>query len=218
MRFFTVLLASVLCLPAFAGGVEEVRQAEIGFAKAFADRDKAKFFSYVADDAVFLSALGTLRGKAEVIERWSRFFDGVPVAPFSWGPERVELTSHGTIGFSMGPIYGSNGKHGGYYSSIWQKQKDGTWKVIVDGPGNPSAPLRETAAPLEEAEAARVVAPQEHHACRRRAGGVGGGDHHRVGVVAVDRARLGVPAGELDERVRRDRVLRQLVHVSSRAG
>lgn len=150
MRFFTVLLASVLCLPAFAGGVEEVRQAEIGFAKAFADRDKAKFFSYVADDAVFLSALGTLRGKAEVIERWSRFFDGVPVAPFSWGPERVELTSHGTIGFSMGPIYGSNGKHGGYYSSIWQKQKDGTWKVIVDGPGNPSAPLRETAAPLEE--------------------------------------------------------------------
>jgi pimeloyl-ACP methyl ester carboxylesterase/ketosteroid isomerase-like protein len=130
--------------------VEEVRQAEIGFAKAFADRDKAKFFSYVAPDAVFMTALGTLRGKDAVVERWSRFFDGVPNAPFSWGPERVEVTAGGSVGFSMGPIYGEQGEHGGYYSSIWQKQADGSWKVIVDGPGNPPAPLPENTAPAEE--------------------------------------------------------------------
>lgn len=150
MRITAALLLLALTVPAFADGVEDVRQAEIGFAKAFADRDKAKFFSYVADDAVFISPLGALRGKAQVIDRWSRFFDGVPEAPFSWGPERVELTSGGTIGFSMGPIYLPDGKHGGYYSSIWQKQADGAWKVIVDGPGNPTAPLKETAAPFEE--------------------------------------------------------------------
>jgi pimeloyl-ACP methyl ester carboxylesterase len=150
MRITAALFLLALSVSAFADGVEDVRQAEIGFAKAFADRDKAKFFSYVADDAVFISALGTSRGKAQVIERWSRFFDGVAEAPFSWGPERVELTSGGTIGFSMGPIYGADGKHGGYYSSIWQKQTDGTWKVVLDGPGNPGAPLKETAAPFEE--------------------------------------------------------------------
>lgn len=150
MRLCAALLALTLTIPAFADAVEEVRQAEIGFAKAFADRDKAKFFSYVADDAVFLSALGSLRGKPAVVARWSRFFDNVPVAPFSWGPERVEIMSGGTLGFSMGPIYDANAKHSGYYTSVWQKQSDGVWKVVLDGPGNPPAPVPEYTAKFEE--------------------------------------------------------------------
>ena len=151
MRFTAILVALALSVPVVASdAVGEVRRAEIGFAKAFADRDKAKFFSFVAEDAVFLSALGTLRGKPAVVNRWSRFFDNVPVAPFSWGPERVEIMSGGTIGFSMGPIYGPDGAHAGYYSSVWQKQGDGTWKVVLDGPGNPPASLSENAARLEE--------------------------------------------------------------------
>jgi pimeloyl-ACP methyl ester carboxylesterase/ketosteroid isomerase-like protein len=150
MRLLASLIAVALTLNAFADPVEDVRQAEIGFAKAFADRDKAKFFSYVADDAVFLSALGTLRGKQAVIGRWSRFFDNVPVAPFSWGPERVEVMAGGKLGFSMGPIYDADAKHAGYYSSVWQKQGDGEWKVVLDGPGNPPAPLPAHTVKLEE--------------------------------------------------------------------
>jgi pimeloyl-ACP methyl ester carboxylesterase/ketosteroid isomerase-like protein len=145
-----LLLTLTLTTPLLADAVEDVRQAEIGFAKAFADRDKERFFSYVAEDAVFLSALGTQRGKAQVIKAWSRFFDNTPVAPFRWGPERVEITANGTIGFSMGPIYDPRGQHAGYYSSIWQKQADGRWKVIVDGPGNPPAPVPENAVTVEE--------------------------------------------------------------------
>jgi pimeloyl-ACP methyl ester carboxylesterase/ketosteroid isomerase-like protein len=150
MRFLAALLALFIAVPVVADAVSDVRDAEAGFAKAFADRDKTKFFSYVADDAVFLNPLGTLRGKQQIIERWSRFFDGVAEAPFQWGPERVEVTGDGRIGFSMGPIYAPNGEHGGYYSSIWQKQGDGSWKVIVDGPGNPPPHLAENAAPFEE--------------------------------------------------------------------
>jgi len=150
MKTAATLLALTLAIPAFADAVEEVRQAETGFAKAFADRDKAKFFSYVAEDAVFMGALHTQRGKEAVVKRWSRFFDNVPVAPFRWGPERVEVTGDGKIGFSMGPIYDGEGNHAGYYSSIWQRQADGAWKIIVDGPGNPPAPLAQTSAKLDE--------------------------------------------------------------------
>ena len=150
MKIAATFLALLMTTIAAADAVEEVRQAEIGFAKAFEDRDKVKFFSYVADDAVFMGALHTQRGKDAVVERWSRFFDNVPVAPFRWGPERVEVTGDGKIGFSMGPIYDGEGNHAGYYSSIWQKQGDGTWKVIVDGPGNPPAPLAQNSATLEE--------------------------------------------------------------------
>ncbi len=146
-----VLLLLVLSMPVFAADdVEGVRQAEIGFAKAFADRDKAKFFSYVADDAVFLSQLGGARGKAKVIERWSRFFDNVPVAPFSWGPERVEIMNGGKTGFSSGPIFSPEGEHSGHYASVWQKQDDGSWKVIFDGAGNPAPVFKEDAIPEEE--------------------------------------------------------------------
>lgn len=150
MRITAVLLAFLLSSSAFADAVEEVRQAEIGFARAFAERDREKFFSFVAPDAVFITALATLRGREQVVARWSRFFEGGSQAPFSWGPERVEVSANGTLGFSMGPIYGPKGEHGGYYSSIWQKQADGSWKVVFDGPGNPPAPVPEHAAPFSE--------------------------------------------------------------------
>ncbi|HVG25837.1 MAG TPA: DUF4440 domain-containing protein, partial [Thermoanaerobaculia bacterium] len=150
MRLAAALLVLSLTMPAVADAIEDVRQAEIGFAKAFADRDKTKFFSYVADDAVFMGAMGTLRGKQAVVARWSRFFDNQPVAPFAWGPERVEATADGKIGFSTGPVVDADGKLLSYFSSIWQKQGDGTWKVVFDGPGHALASLPSTAAKLDE--------------------------------------------------------------------
>ena len=54
--------------------VDEVRRAEMAFAKAFADRDQARFFSFVLDDATFLGGLRTLAGKSQVVDRWSKFF------------------------------------------------------------------------------------------------------------------------------------------------
>lgn len=150
MKIAAAVLAIVLSVPALADAVEEVRQAEIGFAKAFADRDKAKFFAYVADDAVFSGGLATQRGKEAVIKRWSRFFDNQPVAPFAWGPERVEVTAGGKIGLSTGPVVDPDGNLIAYYSSVWQKQGDGTWKIVFDGPGASTAPLPQTAAKLEE--------------------------------------------------------------------
>jgi pimeloyl-ACP methyl ester carboxylesterase/ketosteroid isomerase-like protein len=138
MKALAAVLALTLTFPLFADAVEEIRQAETAFAKAFADRDKTKFFSYVADDAVFMGPMGASRGKQAVIARWSRFFEG-PVAPFAWGPERVEVVAGDKIGFSMGPVVGADGKYISQFASVWQKQSDGTWKVIIDGPGHPDA-------------------------------------------------------------------------------
>jgi len=138
MRLIASILALTLTTAVFADPVTEVKNAEVAFAKAFADRDQAKFFAMVANDATFLGGLGTLRGKAAIVERWSRFFTG-PEAPFEWGPERVEVTADGKLGLSTGPIYDPKGNHLGDYSSIWKRQSDGSWKVIFDGPGSAPA-------------------------------------------------------------------------------
>ena len=146
---FVLLMIFIVAPFALADPIDEVRNAEIGFAKAFAERNREKFFSFVADDATFLSAGRTMNGKPQVVQGWSRFFEG-PTAPFEWGPERVVVNAAGTIGFSTGPIFDASGTHIGSFNSTWRKESDGSWKVLFDGPGSAAACLPETAAKIEE--------------------------------------------------------------------
>ena len=132
----------MMATAAAADPVEEVRQAEIAFARAFAERDQERFFALVADDATFLSGAATLRGKAEVRRVWSGFFRD-PQAPFSWGPERVVVSGDGKLGLSFGPIYDARGRQAGFYNSTWRREADGSWKVVFDGPGAPPSVVTE---------------------------------------------------------------------------
>jgi ketosteroid isomerase-like protein len=118
---------------------EQVRAAETAFAKAFADHDVDRFVAMLDDHATFLSGSGTLHGKADVTRVWSKMV-AQPKAPFSWKPERVEVSGDGTIGFSSGPVRDAQGRQFAVYTSVWQRQGDGSWKVIFDGPGCAVAP------------------------------------------------------------------------------
>lgn len=138
MGFLPIALF-VLAAAGTAGPADQVRDAEAAFAKAFADRDQAAFFAFVAEDATFLSPTKTLGGKAQVTESWSRYFRD-PKAPFAWRPERVVVNGAGDIGLSTGPVFDATGKQTGNFSSVWRKQGDGTWKVLFDGPGAPACP------------------------------------------------------------------------------
>ena len=132
-----------------ADPAEEVRATETAFAKAFADRDRDRFFAFVADDAQFLGRQRIAHGKKEVIESWSRFFDSSE-APFSWKPERVVANAAGNLGFSTGPVFdGASGAQIGTFTSTWQKQRDGSWKIVFDG-GTHCPPAAAPAASVEE--------------------------------------------------------------------
>ena len=127
------LLLLLLALPASAAErAEEVRATEIAFAKAFADRDAKKFFSYLADDAQFLGRRDIMRGKQEVIKGWSEFLKPA-VAPFRWQPERVVTNDAGDLGFSSGPVFDEAGVQIGTFTSKWVRQPDGSWKILFDG-------------------------------------------------------------------------------------
>jgi ketosteroid isomerase-like protein len=114
-----------------ASAVEQVRAAETAFAKSMADRDVAAFASHLADETAFFGNKVVYRGKAEVVAGWKRFFDG-PSAPFSWAPAEVEVLPSGTLGFTSGPVYDPKGTRIGTFNSTWQRQSDGSWKVIFD--------------------------------------------------------------------------------------
>jgi pimeloyl-ACP methyl ester carboxylesterase/ketosteroid isomerase-like protein len=108
---------------------EEVRKTEIAFAKAFADRDQAAFASFIAPDARFIGRR-ILMGKEEIVAAWSRLLEGP--APFSWKPDRVAVNAAGDLGFSTGPVFSPDGKPSGTYISTWQRQQDGSWKILFD--------------------------------------------------------------------------------------
>lgn len=144
MRKTILVLLSLLLLSTAAFAAEpadDVRAAETAFAKAFADRDAAKFFSFVAADATFFTGRA-LKGKAEVQKVWSQFF-AEKEAPFRWQPEKVATDAAGTVGFSSGPVFGPKGEQFSTYTSMWMKQADGSWKVVFDGPGCPKCPACE---------------------------------------------------------------------------
>jgi ketosteroid isomerase-like protein len=127
------LLLLVLAVPVYAADrAEEVRATEVAFAKAFADRDAKKFFSYLTDDAQFLGRRNIMHGKQEVIAGWSEFFKAA-VAPFRWEPERVVTNATGDLGFSSGPVFDEAGVQIGTFTSTWTRQSDGSWKILFDG-------------------------------------------------------------------------------------
>ena len=136
-RIFLVI--SLWAATPTASAADNVRATETAFAQAFADRDANAFFAFIADDATFLSKGSTLTGKAEVVKAWSAYFKNAK-APMSWKPERVVTNAAGDLGLSTGPVVAANGNYIGEYSSIWQKQADGTWKIVFDGPGAPACP------------------------------------------------------------------------------
>lgn len=113
----------------------QVTETEAAFAASMASRDFAAFSSFVADDAVFLSSEGALRGKAAVLAFWKRFYVD-PKAPFSWAPRVVEVLDNGSLALSSGPVFDPAGKEFAGFTSVWRREKDGRWRIIFDK-GNP---------------------------------------------------------------------------------
>lgn len=127
-------ILSVAAADAQRGGAtpaDQVRAAETAFAKSMADRNISAFAALIADDAVFFGGKGVSRGKAAVVADWKRFFDG-PAAPFSWAPADVEVLASGTLGYSSGPVHDPQGRRIGTFNSVWQRQPDGSWKIVFD--------------------------------------------------------------------------------------
>ena len=109
----------------------QVFVAESSFAATMAARDSVAFARFIAPDAIFFGEQAVMRGKAAVVERWSRFFTG-PEAPFSWRPETVEVLDSGALALSTGPVHDPDGRQVGTFTSIWRREADGSWRVVFD--------------------------------------------------------------------------------------
>ena len=128
------LLAACASAPRYATGDAaraQVEAAERAFARTMAERDFAGFQSFLSEEAVFFTAPEPLRGKAQVAQWWSRYYDA-PDAPFSWAPDQVQVLDSGTLALSTGPVHDPKGKLIARFSSIWRQERPGVWRIVFD--------------------------------------------------------------------------------------
>lgn len=99
---------------------------------------------FAEDGAVIREGTGEIRGR-EAIRQASTALDRTDVS-LSWEPERVEISASGDLGWTTGSYVsvgpGADGEpveRTGRYVSIWRKQPDGSWRVVMDL-GNPTGP------------------------------------------------------------------------------
>ena len=110
---------------------QQVVATERAFAKTMADRDLRAFSAFIAEEAVFFSGPKPLRGRAQIVEWWQRYYAGA-AAPFSWEPQDVEVLESGTLALSSGPVHDAQGNLIARFTSIWRREATGAWRIVFD--------------------------------------------------------------------------------------
>ena len=149
----TLLVAIVIFTNAHPGAsaaaradANTLRQLEADFMKTAADKGAQGYMSFYAEDAAELpNGENMLQGK-ENIAKTMGFLDDKNNS-LTWAPVHADLAASGDLGYTYGTYeFRSKDKDGkpavsyGKYASIWKKQKDGNWKVVMDMGNSSPAP------------------------------------------------------------------------------
>lgn len=104
------------------------------------------FLFYAADEVIKLNNNQfPIIGKKALKEFFEKANDSNFV--LQWNPLKAECSPDGELGYTFGTWTFTQKDHtesqNGVYFSIWKRQKDGSWKFVMDG-GNPTPSLFET--------------------------------------------------------------------------
>jgi ketosteroid isomerase-like protein len=118
-----------------AQGADLLRQLEADFAADVAKHGHDAFLTYFAEDGVEVVDGGGFDTK-DAMRKQPPWPEGTTL---TWMPVKAEMAASGDLGYTYGNyVYTAKNKEGklvanyGKYTSIWKKQKDGQWQVVVD--------------------------------------------------------------------------------------
>ena len=118
---------------------EALMQADRDFDRATAETGVEGWVSYFAEDGqMFPAGAEMVSGRQAIREAMAPAF-GDPEFSLRWKPLGADVSRAGDLGYTYGtyvargpsPQGGAVERHGKYVS-IWKKQADGSWKIVVD--------------------------------------------------------------------------------------
>jgi ketosteroid isomerase-like protein len=121
-------------------------QLDREFDKATAEKGIDGWIAYFAPNGSMISDTSKpTTGMAEIRAEMEPVFND-PGFSLRWQPVKAEIMIPGVLGYTTGRYQqlrkrktGKLMKSAGIYASIWMKQPDGSWKIVLDT-GNPDGP------------------------------------------------------------------------------
>ena len=132
-----------------AVGETELLQADRDFADATHARGIEGWMSFFADDAIRIKYRGGMvKGWDAVRETDTPLISDTTIT-LNWQPLEAHVFKHGTVGVTIGmsQIVSRTGAnkgsvtYHGRYTTLWRREPDGRWKVIMDT-GYPDVPVK----------------------------------------------------------------------------
>ena len=124
--------------------LEQLLQADRDFAAAAQTRRVEAWVDYFAENSAKPDGpASVVVGKEGVRKQMTPLYEDATL-DFKWWPVRADISRGGNLGTTWGhyrlarTVEGELRVSEGDYISVWQKQKDGSWKVLYDA-GEPLA-------------------------------------------------------------------------------
>jgi uncharacterized protein (TIGR02246 family) len=118
-----------------------IRAIDADWVKAAAAKDVQQITSYYADSAsLFAPGVPLAAGKDAIQKAWAGML-AIPGFSLTFTPTKIEVSRAGDLAYEFGDYQmTTNDKKGkpqvvkAKYITVWGKQPDGGWKVLVDSP------------------------------------------------------------------------------------
>jgi ketosteroid isomerase-like protein len=162
--FVVSLPAAVIPSDVIPAALKAMADTERAFARRAAETNwRDAFLEYFAESAV--SFQDNLPGPAR--DRLRKLPPPAPGIVLLWEPRVGDIASSGDLGWLTGPavtkVPGKPERQGCYFS-VWKKQPDGTFKVILDEGTNPPGKVRFAAGFVRATATARPFTPKPNEA------------------------------------------------------
>ena len=122
-----------------AAAVEAIRAADAAWSQAFSARDTTAAVAAVESTGSVAAPNAPIATGPQAIRALFEGFYALPAMTIHWQPNVVQASRSGELGFTLGTYElsfndpkGKPASDKGKYVTVWRKQADGTWKVVVD--------------------------------------------------------------------------------------
>jgi ketosteroid isomerase-like protein len=116
--------------------LQEMVRTEQAFSRTAAEKNpRDAFMEFIADDGLLFRP-GAVNGKKWMLAHPVPASDKHPT--LAWQPKFAGMSASGDLGFTTGPweakddVNDANPARYGHFVTLWKKQKDSSWKFVVD--------------------------------------------------------------------------------------